>query len=84
MIVSEVVKKKAAAVRFAEDCLAGLERARQLRPEVVAPGPPIRETTLARYHELLRAASGSNAYAGLMSEVHPDEAIRDAESVRKN
>ncbi|HTR53840.1 MAG TPA: M3 family metallopeptidase [Kofleriaceae bacterium] len=72
------MKKKAAAVRFAEDCLAGLERARLLRPQVVAPGPRTRETTLARYHELLREASGSNAYAGLMSEVHPDEAIRDA------
>ncbi|HET9622721.1 MAG TPA: M3 family metallopeptidase [Kofleriaceae bacterium] len=31
-----------------------------------------------RYNELLTAASASNAMAGLMSEVHPDEAIRDA------
>jgi thimet oligopeptidase len=34
--------------------------------------------TLVRYNELLTAASTSNALAGLMSEVHPDEAIRDA------
>jgi len=66
--------KKKAAVRFADDCLAGLERARQLRPAVVTAGAD----ALARYHELLREASGSNAFAGLMSEVHPDEAIRDA------
>ncbi|HEY1555930.1 MAG TPA: M3 family metallopeptidase [Kofleriaceae bacterium] len=66
--------KKTAAVKFAEDCLAGLVRARELRPAVVTAG----DATLARYHELLRQASGSNAFAGLMSEVHPDEAIRDA------
>jgi thimet oligopeptidase len=62
------VKKKAAA-KFAEDCLAGLRRAEKLRPNV---------RSLDDYNELLREASASNAYAGLMSEVHPDEAIRDA------
>jgi thimet oligopeptidase len=36
------------------------------------------DEALVRYNELLTAASASNALAGLMSEVHPDEAIRDA------
>ena len=55
--------------QFRTDCLAGLERAKALRPAV---------DSLERYNELLVAASASNALAGLMSEVHPDEAIRDA------
>lgn len=55
--------------QFRTDCLAGLERAKTLRPTV---------NSLERYNELLMAASASNALAGLMSEVHPDEAIRDA------
>ncbi len=54
--------------QFRTDCLAGLERAKALRPTV---------KNLEGYNELLRAASASNALAGLMSEVHPDEAIRD-------
>jgi thimet oligopeptidase len=68
-------KKSADAARkqFAEDCRSGLRRAEQLRPAVVA-GTDV----LDRYNELLVAASRSNAMAGLMSEVHPDEAIRDA------
>ena len=61
--------KKKAAAKFAEDCLAGLRRAEKLRPNV---------RSLEDYNELLREASASNAYAGLMSEVHPDETIRDA------
>jgi thimet oligopeptidase len=63
--------------QFAMECLAGLRRAEALRPEVVRAARTIDET-LVRYNELLTAASASNALAGLMSEVHPDEAIRDA------
>src|SRR5262249_56835248 len=45
----------------------------------ITPGEPRTvEEALVRYNELLTAASASNALAGLMSEVHPDEAIRDA------
>jgi Zn-dependent oligopeptidase len=73
--------------RFTTQCLAGLRRAEALRPQIIAgasatsgtpgtPGAP--DETLVRYNELLTAASASNALAGLMSEVHPDEAIRDA------
>jgi thimet oligopeptidase len=75
------------AERFTTQCLAGLRRAETLRPQIIAgasprPGaagtPDETPGTLVRYNELLTAASTSNALAGLMSEVHPDEAIRDA------
>ncbi len=62
---------------FSKECLAGLRRAEVLRPEILQ-APRTIEDTLVRYNELLMSASGSNALAGLMSEVHPDEAIRDA------
>jgi len=62
---------------FSKECLAGLRRAEELRPEILQ-APHTIEDTLVRYNQLLMSASGSNALAGLMSEVHPDEAIRDA------
>jgi len=64
--------------KFTEECLAGLKRAQQLRPQIVASTPRTIDTTLVAYNELLTVASATNAMAGLMSEVHPDEAIRDA------
>jgi thimet oligopeptidase len=63
--------------RFAEECLAGLRRAQELRPKIVSANQRTIDGTLVPYNELLTAASASNAQAGLMSEVHPDEAIRD-------
>ncbi len=63
--------------RFTTQCLAGLRRAQALRPQLIA-APRTVDQVLERYNELLAAMSGSNALAGLMSEVHPDEAIRDA------
>jgi len=64
--------------KFTEECLAGLKRAQQLRPAIVAAKARTVEDTLRPYNELLTQASATNALAGLMSEVHPDEAIRDA------
>jgi thimet oligopeptidase len=64
--------------RFTAQCLAGLRRAEALRPQIIAGAPRTVDETLVRYNQLLTAASASNALAGLMSEVHPDEAIRDA------
>lgn len=64
--------------RFTTQCLAGLRRAQALRPQIIASTPRTVGETLERYNELLTSASASNAMAGLMSEVHPDEAIRDA------
>ncbi|HUJ61799.1 MAG TPA: M3 family metallopeptidase [Kofleriaceae bacterium] len=69
---------KRAADQFAAECLAGLERARQLRPAIIAASDRSIAGTLEPYNALLTAASASNALAGLMSEVHPDEAVRDA------
>src|ERR1044071_5234446 len=63
--------------RFTTQCLAGLRRAQALRPELITSARTVDEA-LDRYNQLLTAASASNALAGLMSEVHPDEAIRDA------
>ncbi len=63
--------------RFTTQCLAGLRRAQALRPQLVA-APRTADQALERYNELLTAMFESNALAGLMSEVHPDEAIRDA------
>jgi thimet oligopeptidase len=77
VIVSHVVSKKAAQA-FAVDCLVGLRRAQELRPQIVAATARTIDGTLAPYNALLVAASSTNALAGLMSEVHPDEAIRDA------
>jgi thimet oligopeptidase len=64
--------------RFAEECLAGLRRAQELRPTIISAAARTIDGTLVPYNELLTAASATNALAGLMSEVHPDEAIRDA------
>ena len=65
--------------RFTTQCLGELRRAQALRPQIVA-GVRARtvDETLERYNELLTAMHASYALAGLMSEVHPDEAIRDA------
>src|SRR3569623_2303911 len=75
-VPSTRVKKE--TKRFTEECLAGLERAKALRPKVVAAKTRTIDGTLRPYNELLVAASATNALAGLMSEVHPEEAIRDA------
>ncbi|HEX7841193.1 MAG TPA: M3 family metallopeptidase [Kofleriaceae bacterium] len=64
--------------RFTTQCLAGLRRAQALRPQILTSAPRTVDETLVRYNQLLTAASASNAMAGLMSEVHPDMAIRDA------
>jgi thimet oligopeptidase len=66
------------AERFSTECLAGLQRARASRAAIVATGTPANPDVLTRYNELLTAASASNGLAGLMSEVHPDEVIREA------
>jgi thimet oligopeptidase len=64
--------------RFTAQCLAGLRRAEALRPQIISECARTVDDALVRYNELLTAANSSNGLAGLMSEVHPDEAIRDA------
>ena len=68
---------KQAEQQFRTECLAGLHRAQALRPEIIQSSARTIDEALDRYNQLLMAASASNALAGLMSEVHPDEAIRD-------
>jgi len=68
---------KQAEQQFRTECLAGLHRAQALRPEIIGSSAHTIDETLSRYNQLLTAASASNALAGLMSEVHPDESIRD-------
>jgi thimet oligopeptidase len=71
------VKKADAAESFRTECLEGLGRAQALRAEVLA-APRTISGALDLYNQLLTAASASNTLAGLMSEAHPDEVIRDA------
>jgi thimet oligopeptidase len=62
---------------FRARCMVGLARAKELRPQVVSGTPRTIDGTLTTYNDMLRSASGSNALAGLYSEVHPDEKVRD-------
>jgi len=62
---------------FRTECLDGLERARALRAQIISSSARTVDEALDHYNQLLTAASASNALAGLMSEVHPDEEIRD-------
>src|SRR4051812_47281936 len=82
MMYHRAAVKKRSSESFIAECLAGLRRAQELRPQVIASArrddSRTIEGTLATYNALLMAASSTNALAGLMSEVHPDEAIRDA------
>ncbi len=72
-----VKKADRAAEGFRTECLEGLRRARTLRSELLA-APRTIDGALVVYNQLLTAASASNTLAGLMSEAHPEEAIRDA------
>src|SRR4051812_27585390 len=76
MLQLECVVKK--TERFTTECLDGLRRAQALRPQIIEKSARTIDEALVHYNELLTAASASNALAGLMSEVHPDELIRDA------
>ena len=72
-----VKKADRAAETFRTECLEGLRRAQALRTELLA-APRTIEGALVLYNQLLTAASASNTLAGLMSEAHPSEVIRDA------
>ncbi len=64
---------------FARECRAGLERARQILPTILAvQGPRTVENTLAPYNELRVAVERSSAAASLANNVHPDKGVRDA------
>ncbi len=69
---------KQAEQQFRTECLAGLHRAQALRPEIIGSAARTIDEALDKNTQLLPAARASTALAGLMSEVHPDEGIRDA------
>jgi thimet oligopeptidase len=72
-------QKSPAPDDFTARCLAGLERAQALLPGILAaPGPRTVENTLEPYNEMLMHTEHTSGQAGLMSAVHPDEAVRDA------
>jgi thimet oligopeptidase len=71
-----VKKADRAAETFRTECLEGLRRAQALRTALLA-APRTIEGALVLYNQLLTAASASNTLAGLMSEAHPAEVIRD-------
>jgi thimet oligopeptidase len=63
---------------FAARCREGLERARALLPALVGvEGERTIANTLEPYNEMLMHAEHTAGMAGLMSAVHPDEAVRD-------
>jgi thimet oligopeptidase len=65
--------------QFLAECRRGLEAAKAILPTLHAvAGPRTLENTLIPYNDLLVEVSRSQATAGLFSEVHPDERIRDA------
>jgi thimet oligopeptidase len=67
------------AETFAKECRQGLESAKELLPAVLAVKEPRTiENTLDVYNSMVLAITRSSGLAGLMSEVHPDEQIREA------
>lgn len=61
------------------ECRRSLEAAgRTLALLLAAPSPRTVDNTLRPYNELLLQLANAGAVAGLLSEVHRDEAIRDA------
>lgn len=79
MSPTEAKKNNPAAQQFTQTCLSGLETAKRLLPQIIATkAPRTVDNTLGPYNELLMNLANSAATAGLFSEVHPEEAIRDA------
>jgi len=69
-VTAEEMKEEAdAALGAARDELASLR---------AAQGPPDREDTLRRFHRIQLHLSNAGHRAGLFSEVHPEEAVREA------
>lgn len=63
---------------FDTECREGLVQAKALLPTLLAvEGERTIENTLDVYNDLGRALSRSSSTAGLFSEVHPDEQIRE-------
>jgi thimet oligopeptidase len=65
--------------QFIVDCSAGLVQAKRMLPDIVGvSGKRTIQNTLVPYNQLLMQLGNSSAMAGLMSEVHPLEDVRNA------
>jgi thimet oligopeptidase len=76
--VSRSQQEPSPAEVFAGECRQGLERARELLPALLAVAQPRTiENTLDVFNDMVLAITRSRGLAGLMSEVHPDDKIRE-------
>ena len=66
------------ATIFAKKCRAGLEKAKAMLPAILAAQDRDVASTLEPYNEMMMNVGASGGLAGLISEVHPDETVRDA------
>ncbi len=74
-----VVKPKSPEDLFLAECRVGLDTAREILPQILAvEGERTVENTLTLVNDLHVGLSNTMALAGLYSEVHPTESIREA------
>lgn len=74
-----VAKPKSPEELFLAECRQGLSAAKDILPQLLAvEGERTVDNTLKRLNELHTAMANSAAMAGLYSEVHPTEKVREA------
>ncbi|HUH02112.1 MAG TPA: M3 family metallopeptidase [Kofleriaceae bacterium] len=80
--VVDPVTKPDPVAAFATECRAGLENAKKILPTILAvENARTVDNTLVPYNMMTVQFSNSDAIAGLMQSVHPDEKIREAARV---
>lgn len=67
----------ASVAAFEKDCGGALERVKAIREQIKAPGPRTLETLVA-YNKLAAELDHASSQAGLIANVHPDKAVREA------
>ena len=78
-VVEKPVKPKSPEELFLAECRIGLATAREILPQILeVEGERTVENTLQLLNELHTGLSNTFSLAGLYSEVHPTESIRDA------
>ncbi len=78
-VIKPVEKPPTPEAQFLGECRRGLAIARAMLPELLAvPGARTVDNTLKVLNEIQLNVSNSYALAGLFSEVHPSETIREA------
>ena len=75
-------KPKTAAEQFMAECHGDVVAARNMLPAILAvTGPRTLDNTLEPFDQMYIHLANAMAMAGLFSEVHPDEGVRDAARV---